>query len=293
MSGVIINLPYSSGAYPPAVGRRLGLGGEDWRLENWRLIDPYLADIAREASVYERRQVKIRRPVVIYPVSPVVADPWGLWAAELSEGEPDFQPGPAILPRTTTGKALDWSEKDRALILERTVGPFHRQIEEEARRLLEETPLVLVVTLRSFGSMPLPFEKSRQYPRPQAAVSTSEKKTPQGLAELAGNAFRTFRWWSELNWPQPHGACLPPGLAGHPRVRALGLSLCRGLYMDERTGAKKPAAAKVSRVLTTVFNLFDQELTRVARLRLTRAFKPKAASPVIKAKDLAVRNNKP
>ena len=291
MTRVILNLPYTSAAVPPPVASRLGLSQEEWQLEHWRLIDPPLGEIVREAARYERRKVKIDRPVIAYPLSPLVADPWGLWAAELAEGSAPVKP--AVLPRTTAGRPLAWTEKDTELILGRSVVPFHREITAAAHRLLDEdrAPLVLVLTLRSFGTMPLPFEKCRKYPRPQAAIGIRSGQTPQGLAELAGSILKSFRWWPELNWPQAEGACLPEDLAGHPRVRALGLSLCRSLYLDERTGGRKRSAESVVRVLRIFFNLLDQEVDRVGRTRLERVLaparrpaRPAIPSPVIKAK---------
>jgi hypothetical protein len=291
-----LNLPYASAAVPPPVARRLGLSQEEWRLEHWRLIDPHLLELVREAACFERRNVKTDRPMIVYPVSPLVADPWGLWAAELAD-EAETPPKPAVISRTTDGRVLPpWSEKDVELILERSVAPFHREITEAARRLLAEVPLVLVITLRSFGSMPLPFEKCRKYPRPQAAVGSRPGLTPPGLAELAGGILKSCRWWPELDWPQAEGACLPKELAESPRVRALGLSLCRGLYFDERTGQRKGSAKSVVRMLRIFFNLLDQEMARVAQTRLDRALAPKkrpasppVPSPVIKAERLQGR----
>ena len=79
------------------------------------------------------------------------------------------------------------------------------------------------------------------------------------------------------------------------RVRALGLSLCRGLYLDESTGQRKSSAGGVVRVLRTLFSLLDQEMDRVARLRLDRSLAPRTRkkapipSPVIKAARLQGR----
>ena len=287
MTRIVLNLPYTSAAVPPPVARRLGLSPEESRLEHWRLIDPFLAEVVREAASFERRDLKISFPVVVYPLSPLVADPWGLWAAELGDGS--APPRPATLPRTTAGRPLAWAEKDQELILGRSVAPFHQEITETVQGLLAEAPLVLLVTLRSFGAMPLSFEKCRKYPRPQAAVGSQAGLTPPGLAELAGGILKSCRWWAELNWPQAEGACLPADLAANPRVRALGISLCRGLYFDERTGRRKSSAQGVVRVLRTLFRLLDQEMERVARLRLERKNKKRPPSPVIKANRMEAR----
>lgn len=284
MAGIIINLPYTAGGVPTPLAKRLDLSPEDWRLEHWRLTDAHLARIVQEAAVYEGRDGEIVRPVIVYPFSPVVADPWGLWAAELSdEGRSLRPPRAAIMPQTTAGRAIDWTPKDRDLIFGRTVEPFYRQIEDAAGALLSDAPLIMVLTLRSYGSTPLDFEISRQCPRPQVAVGATAGLTPDGLVNLAGDAFRAVHWWPELNWPHSGGACLPPALAGQPRVRSMTISLGRDLYMDEQTGHLKDSAEGVVRVLRTVLNLLDQELARVASVRISRGLRTRKQSPIIKA----------
>ncbi len=285
MSGLLLNLPYTAAGAPEAVVRRLPLKPDDWRLEHWRLIDPPLGEIVREAARFKRSGGPAERPVVAYPWSPLVADPWGLWAAELArDGDADRPrpPEPALLPRTTAGAALARGPRDAEIIFGRAVRPYYQALEEALGAVLAERPLALLVTVRSFAPRPLPFEKNQKRPRPQAAVSAAEGRTPAGLADLAGGLFRAFGWWPEQNWPQRGNAVLPPGMAGHPRVRALGLSLNRDLYLDEASGRKKSSAPGAVRVLRTLFSLLDQELDRVARLRLDRALKPEE-SPIIKA----------
>lgn len=284
-AGIVINLPYTSGGVPPPLAKRLELSPDDWRLEHWRLIDPHLARIVRQAAVIgDHDGEESARPVVAYPFSPVVADPWGLWAAELDEGREIRPPEPAILPRTTAGKTIAWSPRDRELIFERTVRPFFKQIEEEAGAMLEDSPIILALTLRSHPSRPADFERNRKYPRPQVTVGATPGLTPDGLANLAGDIFRAFRWWPELNWPYGGGACLPPSLAGHPRVKSMSLSLGRELYMDESSGKLKESSEGAARVLRTVFNLLGQELARVARVRAGRSFRDRKPSPIIKAR---------
>lgn len=278
MSALILNIPYSSCSVPPAVGRGLGLGDEQLRLEHWRLSDPPLAELVRAAALNDGRR---ERPVLAYPFSPLVADPLGAWAAEL--GGPGA--GPAILPRSTAGKAVGWTEKDRTLIFSRTVEPYYRRLEEAVEEALRKSPLVVVLTVRSFSSIPLDFEKSRIYPRPQVVVGSEPGSTPEGLAFLAFSAFRAFHWWVERSWPQRDLAWLPPSLRGRVRVKALGLSLCRGLYMDEQTGRPGKALNGTRRILGVFFNLLEQEIDRVARIRLerARAGRKPSESSVIKA----------
>ncbi len=283
MSNVIINVPYSSSEAPPAVATRLGLSPQEWNVETWRLTDPHLLALARKAALVKKRSLKIERPVVAYPYSPVVADPWGFWAYEL--GRTKLSGGQAaILPQTTAGRPISWSDKDSQTIMSRTVEPFYEQLQELITQALVEHNLVLLVTLRSFTPVPLSFEDQKR-PRPQVCVTTNEKRTPNGLAKLLGHTFRAYRWWAELNWPHASGGPLPPSLAEHPRVRSVGLSLNRSLYMDEKTGEATGGAIKTARALGTILNILSQELDHVAKKRLVRAQPPKRKSSIIKAAD--------
>ncbi len=281
-SALVINIPYAGGALPPAVAKRLALSDEALRLEHWRLTDPVLAQLVSEAAGRGVRGRGVERAVIINPWSPLTADPWGLWAAEL-EPETVKRGRAAVLARTTAGQAIEWSPAQRETIFSRAVEPFYQQISQALEAVLEDSPLALLLTLRFFSSRPQAFERQRSYPRPQVCVGSCPGLTPEGLASLAGSAFRGFGWWPELNKPQEAGACLPPLLASSTRVRALGLSFNRELYLDERSGRRQPGAKALVRVLSTVFNLLDQELARVAALRLERHFKPAKNSPVIKA----------
>lgn len=292
MSCVIINLPYTSTAIPEALAKRLAFTPEELQLEHWRLIDPYLGEIVREAAVSERQSLRVERPVIHYPFSPLVADPWGSWATELAPTDnSEAREIPTIFTQSTAGRPINWSPKDRETIFQRTTQPFHQQVEKEIYRTLEDNPLVLLITLRSFSPWPPKRDRAdiflgQKLPggmgEPQVCIITREKATPLGLANLAGGIFQTLGWWPVLNWPQAHGAVLPPGLEGNRRVLALGLSLNRSLYLDEKTGRRRPTFSRVARVLRTLFNLLNQELKRVSRVRLDRLKGP--PSPVIKAK---------
>ena len=292
MPGILINLPYTSMAIPKAIAKAMSLNQAELQLEHWRMVDPYLSRIVQEASVLERRQVRIEWPVIEYPWSPLVADPWGGWVAEIT-GED--APAPAILPHTTAGRALTWSEGDRRTIFSRTTQPFYQELEEKGKILLEQNNLVLLITIRSFSAWP-PRAKRKDFlslrgqgsasiaREPQVCIISDPQSTPPGLVNLGAGIFKTFGWWPELNWPQIHGACLPPKLVGHSRVRSIGISLNRNLYLDEKTGRLRPTTSTVGRVLRTVFNLFGQELDRVAQVRINREKKP--ASPIIKASSM-------
>ena len=165
--------------------------------------------------------------------------------------------------------------------------PYYQRLQECVEAALKHSPLVLVLTVRSYSSRPLEFEKNRRYPRPQATVSSEEGLTPQGLADLALRSLRAFHWWAGPSGRPEGAAWLPPMLRGRPRVKALGLSLCRRLYMDEQTGRSAESLPGARRVLGTLFNLLEQEVDRVGRLRLDRARgSGKIPSPVIKAASL-------
>jgi hypothetical protein len=283
LAGIVLNVPYGCLAIPPAVQKRLSIGQDRLRGEHWRLCDPFLLALAREAALGGPKWGPW--PLVAFHFSPLVADPLGLVAMELGQAE---EPGPAILTSDTQGKDLpQWSEPDRLFLLDRTVAPYARELEKECLEQLGRENLVALVTLRSFGTDPQPHERDRRRPRPQITLGSSDDHTPDGLTVLAGHIFRTLGFWPQLNWPLS-GAVGPWGLAGQPRLKALGLCLRRDLYLDEKTGHQKETREAVVRVLRTFFSLLGQEMDRVAQIRLRRAFPPKRPSSVIKAPNPAV-----
>ena len=290
MAGIILNLPYTAQAVPPVVSQRLNLSPEEMQLENWRLSDPYLLEMAQKAAQWKKNQ-GAEREIIIYPYSPLVADPLELWPQEFLLEETGIEDRTALfLPKTTTGKKINWQAGEQASILARTVKPYHDALAGAAEKLLQKTEVVLILTLRSFNSVPWVFEKNKKYPRPQVTIGSLNEATPEGLAHLAGQIFKQFGWWPEQDWPH-RSAFVPEKLKGQNRIKALGLSFCRGLYLDEKTGHKLAGFEAVSRILRTAINMLDQEIDRVVKLRLERLkpqktapAKPKKPSAVIKSK---------
>lgn len=270
-------MPYGALAVPAAVSRHLGLSPEALRREHWHLTDPFLLEIARQ--VLDRGPDKAPRPLVSYAFSPLVVDPLGLLAAELGQGE---APGPAFLVKNTAGEPLaPWSEADRALILERSAAPYLKDLSKTCQNLLQTENLVALVTLRSFSTDPARHDRDKRRPRPQISLGSSGDHTPEGLAVLAGTIFRALGFWPQLDWPL--SAAGPPGeLSGQRRLKTLSLGLRRDLYLDERTGKPREDRGALIRVLKIFLSLLEQELDRVAKIRLSRAFPPKKPSSVIK-----------
>jgi hypothetical protein len=285
VAGLVINVPYGALAIPPAVQKRLPLDQSDIRGEHWRLCDPFLLEIFKQASQGDAKRGPW--PLVSFPWSPLVADPLGLIAVELGQARQDHR-GPALLTKTTTDKAMpEWGESDRKFLMEKTVAPYAADLEAKCLAQLKDQHLVALITVRSFGSEPQTFERDRRRPRPQITLGASDDHTPDGLPILAGEIFRTLGFWPQLNWPVS-GAVVPRELRGQPRLKALGLYLRRDLYLDERTGRLKENHEAVTRVLRTFFSLLCQELDRVAKIRIQRAFPPQQSSNIIKAHNPAV-----
>jgi hypothetical protein len=262
----------------------LPLNQNDLRVEHWRLCDPYLLALAKEAAQGDAKRGPW--PLVAFPFSPLVADPLGLVALELGQTE---ETGPILLTKDTKGRNLPhWGDSDHAFLMDKTVAPYAQELKTQCLDQLASQHLVALITLRSFAAIPQPHERDHRYPRPQIALGSSDDHTPDGLTALAGHVFRTLGFWPQLNWPFP-GAVVPKDLADQPRLKALSLCLRRDLYLDEKTGQpKKNTKEAVVRVIKTFLNLLGQELDRVAKIRINRAFPPKRPSSVIKAPNHAV-----
>jgi N-formylglutamate amidohydrolase len=284
LAGLVINVPYGGLSIPPAVQKRLPLNQKDLRVEHWRLCDPYLLALAKEAALGTAKHGPW--PLVVYPFSPLVADPLGLVALELGQTE---ETGPTVLTKDTQGRNLpSWSQSDHQFLMDKTVLPYARDLEDKCLDQLSKQHLTALITLRSFSTIPQPHERDHRYPRPQITLGSSDDHTPDGLTALAGHIFRTLGFWPQLNWPLS-GATVPKELADQPRLKALGLCLRRNLYLDEKTGQPVNGAKEaITRVLKTFFSLLSQELDRVAKIRLRRAFPPKKHSSIIKAPNHAV-----
>jgi hypothetical protein len=264
------------------VAHRLTLSHEEIGWEHWRLTDPFILEMARLAAAPKAKRKD--RALLAYPWSPLVCDPLGWLAQEMGQGQAGE---PRILKQGTLGKDLvAWTEKEREFVLDHSARPFLQELEETLRQALSQEGLVLLLTLRSFAPRPLVYTPGSATPRPQIAIGADEERTPMGLASLAGRIFRAFGLWPELNYPYAE-APLPKSLAGAKRLKTLGLYFRRDLYLDEKSG--KPIQEKLkplSRILSSVLSLLEQELDRVSALRLARAFRPKPPSSIIKAENL-------
>ncbi|MDR1677248.1 MAG: N-formylglutamate amidohydrolase [Deltaproteobacteria bacterium] len=284
MAGLVINVPYAGLGVPPAVQKRWPLTQNELKVEHWRLCDPPLLALGQEAAQGDAKRGPW--PLVAYPYSPLVADPLGLVALELGQTQ---ETGPAILTKDTQGKNLPiWNQTDQDFLLEKTVVPYAQELKKECLGQLANQNLVALVTLRSFSTYPNPHERDHRRPRPQITLGSSDDHTPDGLTILAGHIFRSLGFWPQLNWPLS-GAVMPKDLSDQPRLKAMSLCLRRDLYLDEKTGqTKKETKEAVIRILKTFFSLLSQELDRVAKIRLRRAFPSKPHSNIIKASNHAV-----
>ncbi|KXS56182.1 MAG: hypothetical protein AMR96_04270 [Candidatus Adiutrix intracellularis] len=294
MTKIIINPP-SNVTLPLALTRNLYLTLEKRQLKHWHLIDaPPLADIAREAVCFTQHPVTIDYSITTYPLSPLVPTPWRLWTTELTEDMPIVgPPRPAFLPRTTAGKLINCLTQNREIIFNRSVIPFHQEIITTARRLLADSPPILANTMRSFSFTPLNFKRSHHYPQLQATVNSLPSSTPPPyLLNLAGRVFKSCRLWAELDWLQDRDVYLTTELIGHPRAQILDIPLYRNIYLDEKINRVKSSTRNISRVLKTIPNLLNQELTQIVRLRLERATGARVTSPFPPLPRLQTRNSR-
>jgi hypothetical protein len=296
LAGLILNVPYGSPFLPRAIQKRLTLTEEETRWENWRLTDPFLLNLVKEASqpASPALSPSLRRleenssarsanwpnlKLISYPFSPLVADPLGSLAQELGQ---IAVPSPTILTRGALQKDLpEWTASEKEFIFAHCVNPYLEQLSQAANNLLAEESLVLILTIRFFAAKANIMDHKAN-PKPQINLGFDERHTPKGLLHLAGHVFKRFGLWSELDYPLV-GAPIPEALKKHARLKALGLAIRRDLYLDETKASLLGSASSLVRVLRSFFSLLGQELDRVARLRFRRAFPPKPPSSVIKA----------
>jgi hypothetical protein len=268
---------------------------EETRWENWRLTDPFLLELVKQAMEpalptvspsLRRVDSDSDRPshwpsfrLVSYSFSPLVADPLGTLAKELGQLD---KPGPCILTKGSLEKDLpNWTPAEREFIFSHCARPYLEQLSQAATELLAAESMVLLLNIRFFATKSWRRDH-KELPKPQINLGFDDQLTPMGLVHLAGHVFRRFGLWAEMDYPLV-GVDAPAALAQHPRLKALGLAIRRDLYLDEATAKLKTSAESLVRLLRTFFGLLGQELDRVVQARVRRAYPPKPPSSVIKA----------
>lgn len=233
LAPVLVHIPHASTSIPVAVRSTFLLSGEEVRDELLRMTDRYTDELfALPTDV---------ATAVRYPVSRLVVDP---------ERFPDDRSEPmvargmgVIYERTSRGTPLRPrpTDAEREVLLSTYYRPHHARLADTVGRILGRHGRCLVIDGHSFATDPLPHEPDQAPDRPDVCIGTDPFHTPPALASLAADAFR--RQGFSVERDRPFGGSLVPlpFYGADRRVSSVMVEIRRGVYMDERTGAKLPA----------------------------------------------------
>lgn len=228
----ILHIPHAARRIPP--GERARLLPDDRTLRD---------ELLRMTDAFTDRLFAPPGPdwtALRFPVSRLVVDP---------ERFPDAATEPmeargmgAVYVRTSRGEPLraapDPAERER--LMARWYRPHHARLTAAVRRILDAHGRCLIVDGHSFASTPLPHEPDRDPDRPDVCVGTDPDHTPPALRDAAVAGFQAQGWSVAVD--RPFGGALVPA-AFHRidrRVGAVMVEMNRRLYMDERTGRRRP-----------------------------------------------------
>ena len=235
-SAVVIHIPHASLVVPSDVAADFLLTPEQLEQELLVMTDRYTDELFAVGSDIAT--------TVAFPVSRFVVDPERFVE---DADEPMARKGMGVIyERTPSGLALRRppSAPERARLLARFYEPHHSRLTAAVQAALDAHGTCLVLDGHSFPARALPYE-DQSLDRPDICIGTDEFHTPDRLRDFAVRTFEQLGYRVAVNRPFA-GAIVPMRFYREDRrVRAVMVEVNRGLYMDERTGAKLPSFDKV------------------------------------------------
>ncbi len=240
----ILHIPHSSSRIPAENRSAFHLSDADLREELLRMTD-WFTDELFDSSL--KNLITIR-----YPISRLVLDP--------ERFEDDAQEVMAtrgmglVYVKTSDGRRLRDvpSEEERRTLVDQYYAPHHDRLSKAAAAILTVAGRVLIVDCHSFPERPLPYEFDQRTDRPDVCIGTDSFHTPPWLADLTESLFREAGFSVDRN--RPFGGALVPGSYYQRKSAVSGVmvEVNRGLYMDERTGEKRPGFDAVKQTVVEV-----------------------------------------
>ncbi|MET9384361.1 N-formylglutamate amidohydrolase [Streptomyces sp. NPDC002928] len=245
-SPVILHVPHSARAIPPAV--RAGIVLDDAALEREldHITDAHTVELAAEAA----KLSAVAPWQFVNRLSRLVIDPERF----PDEREEMLAVGMgAVYTRTTHRDVLRAEDVDPEPLIERYFHPYARAMTEAVAERLAVTGRAVIIDVHSYPTARLPYELHGEGPRPPVCLGTDSFHTPPGLLAAAREAFSGC---GETGLDSPFGgAYVPLEFYGEDaRVSALMVEIRRDTYMTEPGG---PAGAGLTRLASALAALVD------------------------------------
>ncbi len=236
---IVVHVPHASVVVPDDVRATFLLGDDDLARELVAMTDRYTDELFSLPSEIAK--------AVVFPVSRLVVDPERFVD---DSNEPMSNKGMGVVyTKTSDGRSLRRRPlpDERSRLLARFYEPHHEALESAVAAALEAHGSCVVIDAHSFPSRPLPYEDDQRSDRPEICIGTDADHTPKALRDVACAAFEVAGFRVDVDRPFA-GALVPMTFYRRdPRVQAVMIEINRGLYMDERTGARLRSHAAVQR----------------------------------------------
>ena len=235
---VVVHIPHASRVVPSDVAADLILDPDELERELLAMADHDTDELFALPSSLAT--------TITFPVSRLVVDPERF---DDDEREPMARKGMGVVyTRTSSGHPLRrvLAEAERRRLLERFYRPHHAAMTATVEMALAAHGTCLLLDGHSFPTVAWPYEDDQDTDRPDICIGTDESHTPAWLRDIAVRAFEEAGWSVAVDRPFV-GALVPMRFYRKDlRVRAVMVEVRRGLYMDERTGARLPGFEKVT-----------------------------------------------
>jgi N-formylglutamate deformylase len=226
----VVHIPHASLVVPDDVAADLLLTPTQLQHELLVMTDRYTDELfAVPASL---------ATTVAFPVSRFVVDP-ERFVDDASERMAKKGMG-VVYTRTSDGQPLRLppSTDQRRHLLARFYEPHHAALTSAVEVALAAHGTCLLLDGHSFPSRPQPYEDDQDPNRADICIGTDASHTPAWLRDAAVRAFEALGWSVAVDRPFA-GALVPMHFYQKDlRVCALMVEVRRGLYMDEKSGAR-------------------------------------------------------
>jgi N-formylglutamate amidohydrolase len=244
----VVHIPHPSLVAPSDVAASLLLTPAELQHELLVMTDRYTDELFALPSSLAT--------TVAFPVSRLVVDPERFTD---DDSEPMARKGMGVVyERTAAGHPLRHppSAEHRRELLARFYEPHHAALTAAVQAALAAHETCLLIDGHSFPTRPQPYEDDQDPDRPDICIGTDASHTPGWLRDIAVRAFEELGWSVAVDRPFA-GALVPMRFYRKDlRVSAVMIEVRRGLYMDERSGARLPGFDDVrERISGTLGNL--------------------------------------
>jgi N-formylglutamate deformylase len=236
----ILHIPHSSRHVPPKEQQSIILDDAELSTELLRMTDAYTDEL------FPLTQVEAGR--VIFPVSRLVCDVERF----PSDDEPMAARGMGVIYTLTALGGVLRAEPDlatRQSVLDHWYWPHHSRLERMVNEIAARLGACLIVDCHSFPSVALPYELDQGGYRADFCIGTDPFHTLPWVRDKLVAAAQG-RGYSVMVDAPFAGALVPlSAYRKDRRVQSVMIEVNRSLYMDEKSGLKKPAFEQVRGVV--------------------------------------------